>query len=406
MATIRDYLDIADAAYQNDPDGHVPIRWRVRKTEKATWYGNGFQGSVFEGDEEVIVAFSGTKGGPMSAPVSQSSANARIAVLVVPNMAGSAKRLVRWAEQNCGGKPVSIVGHSLGGALAQVVGAWSGRPFVSLNGPGMEAHLKASTFNVFKPRQMARSIRARRQGAPVGLCLNVRGDFVGTYGKGYIGEVRELTPDAREPTHSIDAIRDALAEADLAKQPWMLSTSWPATRIGNSVPRLGNVPSSGPSITEMMARQPLFRPGAAPAGRGGANVQDGIRAPAIREPVQPHRPAPPPLARPALDIKTPARSAQPPAESAAATDLDREYDQLMVEVNGWLDDIGESAREEEPAAASADLDGTIALADRWIALGPWLTSLTDMPSGSLERLIADADKDGSNRNGKGPGRSD
>jgi len=91
-----------------------------------------------------------------------------------------------------------------------VVGTWSGRPFVSLNGPGMEAHLKASSFNVLKPRQMARSLRARRKGAPVGLCLNVRGDFVGTYGKGYIGEVRELRPGAGEPTHGIDAIRDAI----------------------------------------------------------------------------------------------------------------------------------------------------------------------------------------------------
>ena len=406
MATIRDYLDIADAAYQNDPEGHVPNRWRLRKTEKATWYGNGFQGSVFEGDEEVIVAFSGTKGGPMSAPISQSSANARIAVLVIPNMAGSAKKLVRWAEQNCGGKPVSIVGHSLGGALAQVVGAWSGRPFVSLNGPGMEAHLKASTFNVFKPRQMARSIRARRKGAPVGLCLNVRGDFVGTYGKGYIGEVRELRPDAGEPTHSIDAIRDALPQDDLAKQPWMLSASWPATRIGNSVPRLGNVPSSGPSITEMIAPHPLFRPGAVPAGREAADLRGGMRKPAIQKPVQPRQPTSPPLARPARGVETPARSAQPPAGSAAATDLDKDYDRLMADANGWLDDIGESAREEEPAAASADLDETIALADRWIALGPWLTSLTDMPPGSLERSRADADRDGSNRNGEGPGRSD
>jgi hypothetical protein len=186
----------------------------------------------------------------------------------------------------------------------------------------------------------------------------------------------------------------------------MLSASWPATRIGNSVPRLGNVPSSGPSITEMMAQHPVFRPGAVPADRGGADLQDGIRAPAIRKPVQPHRPAPPPLARPARDIKTPARSAQPPAESAEATDLDREYDQLMADVNGWLDDIGESAREEEPAVASADLDETIALADRWIALGAWLTSLTGIPPRSLERLRADADRGGSNRNGAGPGRSD
>ncbi|WP_342241227.1 hypothetical protein [Inquilinus sp. OTU3971] len=398
MATIRDYLDIADAAYQNDPEGHVPNRWRVRKTEKATWYGNGFQGSVFEGNEEVIVAFSGTKGGPMSAPVSQNSANARIAVLVIPNMAGSAKKLVRWGEQNCGGKPVSIVGHSLGGALAQVVGAWSGRPFVSLNGPGMEAHLKASAFNVFKPRQMARSLRARRKGAPVGLCLNVRGDFVGTYGKGYIGEVRELRPDAGEPTHSIDAIRDALPQDDLAKQPWMLSASWPATRIGNSAPRLGNVPSSGPSLTERIAGHPLFRPGAVPAGREAADVQDGIRDPAIPKPVLPRRPAAPPLA--------PARSAPPPAEAAEATDLDQDYDRLMAEVNVWLEDIGERTTEEEPAVASAGLDETIALADEWIALGAWLTSLTGIPPRSLESVLADARKGGSNRGGEGPGRPD
>jgi hypothetical protein len=396
MATIRDYLDIADAAYQDDPEGHVPLRWRVRKTETATWYGNGFQGSVFEGDEEVIVAFSGTKGGPMSAPVSQSSANARIAVLVVPNMAGSAKKLVRWAEQNCGGKPVSIVGHSLGGALAQVVGAWSGRPFVSLNGPGMEAHLKASAFNVFKPRQMARSIRARRKAAPVGLCLNVRGDFVGTYGKGYVGEVRELTPDAREPTHGIDAIRDALPQGDLAKQPWMLSASWPATRIGNSAPRLGNVPSSGPSLGEMLAPHAAFRPAAVPAGRAVADLPDGIRDPAIPKPVRPHRSAAPPLA--------PARSAPPPAEAAEATDLDQDYDRLMADVNGWLDGIGEGTRDDEPAAASAGLDQTIALADEWIALGAWLTSLTGIPPRSLERVMADARKDGSSRGGEGPGR--
>lgn len=404
MATIRDYLDIADAAYRNDPEGHVPSRWRVRKTETATWYGNGFQGSVFEGDEEVIVAFSGTKGGPMSAPVSQNSANARIAVLVIPNMAGSAKKLVRWAEQHCGGKPVSIVGHSLGGALAQVVGAWSGRPFVSLNGPGMEAHLKASAFNVFKPRQMARSIRARRKAAPVGLCLNVRGDFVGTYGKGYVGEVRELAPDAREPTHGIDAIRDALAQDDLAKQPWMLSASWPATRIGHSAPRLGNVPSSGPSITEMIAPHPLFRPGAVPADRAAADLPDGIRDPAIPKPAQPRRPTPPPLARPARGVETPARSAPPPAEAAEATDLDQDYDRLMAEVNGWLDDIGEGTRDDEPAAASAGLDETIALADEWIALGAWLTSLTGIPPRSLERLMADARKGESNRGAEGPGR--
>jgi len=83
-----------------------------------------------------------------------------------------------------------------------------------------------------------------------------------------------------------------------------------------------------------------------------------------------------------------------------------DYDQLMAEVDGWLDGIGESARDKEPAAASAGLDETIALADRWIALGAWLASLTDLPPGSLERLRADADRDGSSRNGEAPGRRD
>src|SRR5580692_6959430 len=149
MATIADYLEIADAAYHADPENRISARWQVRKWEKATWYGNGFQGGVFEDDSELIVAFSGTKGGLTSAPISQDSANARIGVLVIPNMAGAAKKLVDWAERNRGEKPVSIVGHSLGGALAQAIGAWSGHPFVSFNGPGMAAHLKVSAFNVF-----------------------------------------------------------------------------------------------------------------------------------------------------------------------------------------------------------------------------------------------------------------
>ena len=333
MATIRDYLDIADAAYQNDPEGHVPNRWRVRKTERATWYGNGFQGSVFESDEEVIVAFSGTKGGPMSAPVSQNSANARIAVLVVPNMAGSAKKLVRWAEQNCGGKPVSIVGHSLGGALAQVVGAWSGRPFVSLNGPGMEAHLKASAFNVFKPRQMARSIRARRKGAPVGLCLNVRGDFVGTYGKGYVGEVRELAPDAAR-THARHR-RDPGCPAsgrsgEAAMDAVGLLAGDPDRQFG---PEAGKRPQLRPvhhRNDPPSSHVPARRGSGGPRGCGSAgwhprscNPETGPASPA----------GTPPLA--------PARSAPPPAEAAEATDLDQDYDRLMADVNGWLGDIGE-----------------------------------------------------------------
>jgi hypothetical protein len=259
MATIADYLEIADAAYHADPENRISARWQVRKWEKATWYGNGFQGGVFEDDSELIVAFSGTKGGPTSAPISQNSANARIGVLVIPNMAGAAKKLVDWAEQNRGEKPVSIVGHSLGGALAQAIGAWSGHPFISLNGPGMAAHLKVSAFNVFKPRQMARSIKARKEGTPVGLCLNVKGDFVGAYGHGHIGDVVELTPAPGQPTHDLDTISRNLSDDDLRGPPWALATHWPIPHISDDTPRIEAIRDVGPNFTKLIGRERAFK---------------------------------------------------------------------------------------------------------------------------------------------------
>ena len=379
MATIRDYLDIADASYDGNLERHVSPRWRVRKSEKATWYGNGFQGAVFESHDEVIVAFSGTKGGPMTAPISQNSANARIAALVIPNMAGSAKNLVQWAEQNCDGKPVSIVGHSLGGALAQVVGAWSGRPFVSLNGPGMKAHLEASAFNVFKPHQMARSIKARRKPDPVGLCLNVRGDFVGAYGKGHVGEVLELMPDTGEATHSIDAIRDALPDEDLAKQPWMLSASWPVTRTSDTVPKLGNVPSSGPSFTELIVQHPVFRPSAGRTNSGGAGSRGGTQTSAVQ-----------PTLRPL------AQRVQPPAQFAEPANLDQEHDRLIDAVDRRVDRSGEGTGEDEPVPPSADPAKTMPPEDRRMEDGAWLTSVTGIPPESLEgRIVEPTRTDGS-----------
>ncbi len=140
---------------------------------------------IFEDNKEVIVAFSGTMGGPLTAPISQNTANARIGIYVIPNMAGSGQALVRWAERL--NKPISIVGHSLGGGLAQVIGAWSNHPFISFNGPGMARHLRASTYNFLKPRQMARSRHAVKADDAVGLCFNIRGDFVAEWGKTHVG---------------------------------------------------------------------------------------------------------------------------------------------------------------------------------------------------------------------------
>jgi hypothetical protein len=328
MATIANYLSLAEAAYGGDPGP----RWQCLKWEKATWYGNGFQGGVFGDDRELIVAFSGTMGGPISAPISQNSANVRIGIGVIPNMAGAAKALVDWAEPRRGEKFISIVGHSLGGALAQVVGAWSGYPFVSFNGPGMAAHLKLSAFNIFKPRQMARLIAARKQGTPVGLCLNVKGDFVGSYGQEHIGEVVELTPGRGQGTHSLGAIRRCLSETEQKQPPWAFADHWPIPHTSTAPPRLPLRPF-GQSFGQLIDREMAItdpRP-----GNIGNTIIEG-------------------------EPKAPASSRSNNSQEDAS--LDQNYDQRLAE--------------------------TKALQDKWIAISAWLTSVTGAAPEALEREYA------------------
>jgi putative lipase involved disintegration of autophagic bodies len=235
MATLSTYLFLADVAYQPKSEGRPDAvgGWRTQKWEWATWYGDGFQGGVFTGDdgegEEVIVAFSGTKGSLRTAPISQQTANLRIGVHVIPNMAGSAFDMVRWAQVIYPELKLSIVGHSLGGGLAQVVGNWSGVPFISFNGPGMAGHLKASAFNIFKPKQMLRSIRSEATGSSQGISFAVRGDLIANYGK-HVGTFVPLdhigTTDDR---HSLQAIRRAFNRRGwLTTRPQEISEAWPA----------------------------------------------------------------------------------------------------------------------------------------------------------------------------------
>lgn len=234
MPTFGEYLDIAEECYANKKFGepHLGRGWKVQKWEWANWYGDGFQGGVFvrnKGYQQVVIGFSGTKGGVTTAPVSQNTANLRIGVNVIPNMAGGALDLVRWAKKHNPGASISIVGHSLGGGLAQVVGNWAGVPFVSLNGPGMKTHLKASAFNVFKPRQMARSIRSETTEQSVGICLTVANDFVGTFGS-HVGEYVELGSygGTRGRPHDIDTIRSLVEDKGWSdKSPSVACAAWP-----------------------------------------------------------------------------------------------------------------------------------------------------------------------------------
>jgi len=229
MATIDNYLDLADCAYGNSNDPKAPPHgWSAQVREWATWYGNGFQGGVFISPkkDEVVVAFSGTKGDPVTAPISQNSANVRIAVNVVPNMAGGAIDMVNWAKKQNPTLPISICGHSLGGGLAQVIGNWSGIPFISFSGPGMKTHLKMSAFNILKPMQMIRSALSKNTDDTIGLCFTVKGDFIGEYGY-HVGHeivLPHVNPAFR--AHSITAMLQGLGAMRM-QTPRDIYSIWP-----------------------------------------------------------------------------------------------------------------------------------------------------------------------------------
>ena len=178
LATFDEYNDRANPAHGNaaspiDP----PTGWQSHKREWACWWGNGFQGAMFSNENEVVVAVSGTKGGLLTAPVSQNSADVRIRVNVIPDMAGGAYDLAKDARQLHPGKLVTLCGHSLGGPLTQVVGNWTGCPFISFNGPGMKTHPEMSAFSLFKPMQMLRSALSRRTTDTIGICFILKREF-------------------------------------------------------------------------------------------------------------------------------------------------------------------------------------------------------------------------------------
>jgi hypothetical protein len=229
VATMDQYVELADACYGSPSDPRpVPPGFTKQKWEWGTWYGDGYQGGIFSTSSEIIVGFSGTKGGLTTAPVSQNSGNVRLGVNVIPNMAGSAFAMVEWAKKNYKAVPISIVGDSLGGALAQVVGNWAGLPFISLNGPGMVTHLKMSAFNIFKPMQMYRSATGKNTSDTVGICFTVKGDLIGEYGYHVGYEIVVPRPSPNMPAHGLWSLGAGISGKGLGKsQPRDILSTWP-----------------------------------------------------------------------------------------------------------------------------------------------------------------------------------
>jgi hypothetical protein len=211
LITTREYWELAWDVHARDPQANPPQRFICDRVEISKgFFGsgngnrNGFQAALYtpvtaRGNrlDVKVLAIAGTQGLAMN----DIGADARIGLHVMPQQASSAFKFYQSAVGNEG--LAIIVGHSLGGALAQVLGYWCDCPFVTFNAPGMASILAAARWNFLKPDVARRTRAAKRyrssiDNTPRGLNFVTAGDLVAKFGK-HVGEVIVLRNGLNAP---------------------------------------------------------------------------------------------------------------------------------------------------------------------------------------------------------------
>jgi hypothetical protein len=215
MLTLREYAHIAIASYKVDEeeDRQGPqvmeryltenglARFSLRFWQAGT-SSNGFQGMILEDQNEVVCAFKGSKM-KRTAKRDWLVNDVQISLNMIPSQSYSAAEMVEVAERCiCGGrnsrvKPLSLVGHSLGGGLAQLVGYVRGVPFVSFNGPGMVGNIELVPFFGVK----------KRKGTGFNMILWT--DPIGNYGR-HIGKTERFLNRGSGFAHKMGPVMDTL----------------------------------------------------------------------------------------------------------------------------------------------------------------------------------------------------
>ena len=156
MTTLLSYAELAAAVYDARHTKNSVIKTAQGKQSWTIleWISGGtegFQGAILQSGADNVCAFKGT-----GADFTESGkgttwedvkADLRLTFWLQPKQLREATDMVRQAENltDSKKKTLSIVGHSLGGALAQGVGYGTGLPFVTFNAPGMQTNMMLSS---------------------------------------------------------------------------------------------------------------------------------------------------------------------------------------------------------------------------------------------------------------------
>lgn len=202
MVSLIEYAQIARAVYKpaNDDDAHVfgfgnPPGFTIEDRsvfEGGSFWSSGLQMRAYRkySGGDVVIAFKGTR--PVQA--SDLLADLKLVLEMIPKQAYEAiKHTTDWMGQLKAPR-VTLVGHSLGGGIAQVVGITGDIRFVTFNAPGMWTN----TVGLCAFKKLKNTTKA-------GVNWIKWGDAVGNFGK-HIGDTQRV----RSTGHGIQEFIDFL----------------------------------------------------------------------------------------------------------------------------------------------------------------------------------------------------
>jgi hypothetical protein len=214
MATLYELSQLCSAVYE--ANNRPPPGWAVLDTKSGSY---GFKGTAYVGNGETVVAFRGTN--ITSADIGGSAGDVGADVMLGVGMNtshfGQGEDFLAGLQAQ---GPITITGHSLGGAMAQIVGNRARLPFATFNAPGVAVFgANPITTSVRLGGSIASSMLHPVQAwndvtsffyRVTGVNVRIRSDVVSMIGVHY-GKVITISGTSSIPQHSIDTVVSLLA---------------------------------------------------------------------------------------------------------------------------------------------------------------------------------------------------
>jgi hypothetical protein len=246
IMTTLDYAELANRVYRIDSRKELGSEASAdgRGETESTWCYSGFECGLFEYGmgwggtktdfkgcvyanttlRRAVVALQGTDRKKLGDYVSDLQIAVGMLIGMMPQYCSAALKLFKRTQEVYPDYSISMVGHSLGGGMAQVLGQWTGLPFVTFNAPGMWSNIQASkAFFAWSPVESFQSIAGTfkgpllaKQKASTGRNFRIVSDLVSTFGSHYGPVTRFWSALPPKKAHSMDEMLRLVTRSDWA----------------------------------------------------------------------------------------------------------------------------------------------------------------------------------------------